>query len=74
MRFLILMAVMLSTYQVHAKVEGMNELIKQASSQEKRLHRKLLKAIQGSQTAIAYHDKRQVGANSEAIEMVIQMR
>lgn len=58
----------------NAKVENMNTLIQQASTQEKRLHRKLLKAIQGSQTAIAHHDKRQIKSNDENLELAIQLR
>lgn len=76
MRFFILIFILISGVSVNAnaKVEGMNELIKQASVQEKRLHRKLLKAIQGSQTAIAHHDSLQVKSNIDNVELAIQLR
>lgn len=56
MRFIIGI-ICFSSSMAMASVENMKSLIQEASVQEKRLHRKLLQSIQGTQIAVAYNDQ-----------------
>jgi|GEM_PF-2037627 len=56
MRFFIFIMFMTGSAAM-AEVQNFNGLVKEATFQEKRLHRKLLQAIQGTQTAVAYNDR-----------------
>ncbi|WP_413944031.1 hypothetical protein [Bdellovibrio sp. HCB-162] len=57
MRFFIVLISFVSSSISMAAVSDFNGLVKEATQQEKRLHRKLLHAIQGTQVSIAYNDR-----------------
>lgn len=56
MRFFIILLSVYSSVSF-AGVENFNQLITETSQQERRLHKKLLQAIQNTQYAIAYNDE-----------------
>lgn len=56
MRFLLVLVSFTSSIAM-AEVSNFNELVRESTRQEKRLHRKLLQAIQNTQVAIAYNDR-----------------
>ncbi len=56
MRFLLVLVSFASSIAM-AEVPNFNELVRESTRQEKRLHRKLLQAIQNTQVAIAYNDR-----------------
>lgn len=56
MRFLIVLISFSSSISM-AAVSDFSGLVKEATQQEKRLHRKLLQAIQGTQVSVAYNDR-----------------
>lgn len=57
MRFFIVFITICTGSISLAKVNDFNGLVKETSQQEKRLHKKLLQAIQNTQVSIAYNDK-----------------
>ncbi|MBV2168426.1 MAG: hypothetical protein KUL82_06945 [Bdellovibrio sp.] len=65
MRFLLVLVSFTSSIAM-AEVSNFNELVRESTRQEKRLHRKLLQAIQNTQVAIAYNDRWESLRGSEA--------
>lgn len=74
MRFLIVLISFTSSISM-AAVSDFNGLVKEASVQEKRLHKKLLQSIQGTQVSVAYNDRiEQIQAKDALQENSISVR
>lgn len=56
MRFLFILMTLTGSLAA-AEVSNFNELVKETTQQERRLHKKLLHALQGTQVAVAYNDR-----------------
>lgn len=56
MRFLFILVTLTGSIAM-AEVSNFNELVKETTLQERRLHKKLLHALQGTQVAVAYNDR-----------------
>lgn len=57
MRFLIITFMVLSGSISMAGSHDFNAMISEVSQQESRLHKKLLRSLQNTQTALAYNDR-----------------
>lgn len=70
MRFLILTLIALSSSISMATGHDFNGMITEVSQQESRLHKKLLRSLQNTQTAVAYNDRWEQIKGADSIQDV----